>query len=220
MLTWNTQFSLWWSTSEQHRASPPRFVRSHRDFPERINSSGKLGRVILRLLLPTWIKQNTYQNILITIFCSSVERFACFFVYAQASSLMSSRDQDQYCSRPTGGSQDVISCDKNCCWEEGAQVRQAVSIHLLITFIHYYTMNNYYHLRWCLKYLTSSLGAGVAQSVGGCAASQRVSGSRVATNNLIHAPAHSPSALSTKPLALWVIFLKLCDMEGWQKKNK
>lgn len=75
MLTWNTGFSLRWSTAEEHQAAPAHFIRSHLHFPERINNSGKLGRVILRWPSPTWIRQNTYNNILnynFLLFCGEV----------------------------------------------------------------------------------------------------------------------------------------------------
>lgn len=75
MLTWNTGFSLRWSTAEEHQAAPARFIRSHLHFPVRINNSGKLGRVILRWPSPTWIRQNTYHNILkdnFLLFCGEV----------------------------------------------------------------------------------------------------------------------------------------------------
>lgn len=42
---------------------------------ERINNSGKLGRFILRWPSPTWIRQNTFPNVLIRIFRCCAESF-------------------------------------------------------------------------------------------------------------------------------------------------
>lgn len=54
---------------------------------EQINNSGKLGWFNLGWPSPTWMRQNTYPNVLITIFRCSAESFACFSVYARPSSL-------------------------------------------------------------------------------------------------------------------------------------